>query len=302
MDDEIIFLKEKFYDNLLDTLPSNKKITNKSLFLTFLKMTSNEVMNCLDNADVDSAKIPISTLQSLIGKDLIRGGKDFSHYILTSKGIWEIEKSLEVIDIESLISFIDGYKYAPKSGEKLDKKEKTILLGLISIRAFSEKTPLNRTHLDALDKIVEVLADSKDFLVDMGVFSEYAFTKPSQEHAVEAIFRRTNNLKQRTRGIYCFGGKKHWLNVFDEDSGEVSKEKLGYLFWKIFNGNLSGEEQAKVSDFCDNIINKYKNYVFDSEERESFVFSNVSYKNIIKDSLFEMIEYHSKWEKMDKNE
>ncbi|WP_214084230.1 hypothetical protein [Methanoculleus sp.] len=298
MDDEILFLKETFYDSLLDVLKA-RKLTRNSIILTFLRMRSNDIMDCLDKASIDGLSISPKVTQTLIAKNYIRGGEDFSQYIITARGVWEIEESLGYISSEILIDFIDQYKFEIEKGGNLEDKEKVVILALISLRCFYEKTPLNRNKESAWNEMFEVLKESRNFLVSMNKIKSFEFTKPSNEDPIEAVFRRSNKLKKHTRGIYCFGGKKHWIDVYDEDHEKVLIDKLGYLLWKIFGGETSIEEQDEINAFCDSILNKYKNYVYNAEERQMFVFSNLSYKNVIHDALFEIIENKVKWENMD---
>lgn len=299
MDDEIIFLKETFYDKLFELLRKDRKVNKNSIILSFLRMTSNTIMDYLDKASVNSSDIPPKLTQNLIEKGFIRGGEEFSQYIITAMGVWEIETYLRSINSDILIDEIDRYKFEIKKGGNLNNQDKVITLTLIALRSFYEKTPLNRNNESALEKILEILNESKGFLKSMDRVSDFEFTKPSNEDYVEAIFRRSNDLKKRTRGIYCFGGKKHWIEIYDENTKEISQDKLGYLLWKIFGGDLSIEQQDKITQFCENIQNRYKNYVYNANERQDFVFSTIRYKNIIKDALFEIIENSSKWENMD---
>jgi len=299
MDNEILCLKEVFYDSLLGSLREDRKLNKNSIILTFLRMRSNDIMDYLDKASIENCDIPAKMTQTLIAENYIRGSENFSQYIITAKGVWVIEKYLGYISSEILIDEIDKYKFEIKKGGSLNNQEKVVTLALVALRSFYEKTPLNRNNDYALDKMLDVLRESKNLLVNIGKVEDFEFTKPSKEDPIEAIFRRSNKLKKHTRGIYCFGGKKHWLDVYDSNIAEVSTEKLGYLLWKIFGSEISIEEQGEISVFCDEILNKYKNYVYNADERGEFVFSNISYKNVIKDALFEIIENRTKWENMD---
>jgi hypothetical protein len=298
-DDETLFLKETFYDPLLELIRRDQKFQDKSIILAFLRMTSNKIMDYLDKASIESGNIPPKMTKNLIDKGFIRGGEYFSQYIITAKGVWEIENNLGNISLDILVDEIDKYKFEIKKGGNLTNQDRVITLALIALRSFYEKTPLNRNNKYALGEMSEILKESKEFLIEMGAISNFEFTKPSNEDSVEAIFRRSNELKKRTRGIYCFGGKKHWIDIYNEETEEISFERLSYLLWKIFGGETTIEEQDIINTFCDNILNKYKNYVYNPEERQGFVFSNIRYKNIIRESLFKIIENKTNWEKMD---
>lgn len=300
MADEMLSLKEIFYDKLLEAIREKRKLTKNSIILTFLRTSSNDIMGYLDKAGVEGTEVSRETVQILIAKNYVRGGEDFSRYLITARGVWEIEEHLGYISTKILVNEIDEWKFRVKGiGEKLKPQEKVTALALIALRCFCEETPLNRNNRDALDKLLDVLTESKELLLSMNRTSSFEFTKPSNEHPIEAIFRRTNELKKRTRGIYCFGGKKHWFDIYNSDTEEISTDKLSYLLWKIFGGDLTIDDQNKISTFCDEILNKYKNYVYNVDEREKFVFSNIKYKNVIKDALFEIIINQTKWEGID---
>jgi hypothetical protein len=80
----------------------------------------------------------------------------------------------------------------------------------------------------------------------------------------------------------------------------LSEEKIGYLLWKVFGGNLSFEEQTKIDSFCNNILYTHKNYVYSSEELTNFIFADIWYQNAISNSLFKIAENSALWEELDK--
>lgn len=303
MTDELIILKELFYDKLSDYLKADKKLKDNSVLLSLKKISSNSVLDYLSNSSVPSQEIDPLVLKSLLMKKYVRCGAKFSHYVITAKAIYDIENNIGYLDLDKLIDDIDKeYFNIENIGGQLKDPDKVVILSIISLRAFYEKAPINRNNgEDTLNKVGEILIKSRDFLVKMKRIEYFDFTNPSQEHIVEAIFRRSNDLKKRTRNIYCFTRNKTcWLDVYDELKEYIYTDRLGYLFWKIFGNDITANERREIIKFCNDLLIYYKNYIYNNEELKYFVFSKIKYQNIIEDSLLTIIDNKAKWKEIDK--
>lgn len=303
LEDYLLVLKEQFYDNLYDNILKNdKKFKDDiSIFVRFLQANSNSVLDYLDSAAISSDKIDPIVLQELIDCGYIRLSKDFSKYVMTGNGVWVIENLLEIIDLQMLLNAIDEYKYNVKWGGKLSDKEKVVILSLIALRAFYEKTPLNRKNkADFVSNVYEVIMKSHDFLNNNLNNFNVDLLKEKRENKVDAVFVRLQNLPKKTHGIYKFGNSKSWLDIYSEKDNLINKENLGYLLWKIFGGDLNLEKQDAINNFCSEILLDHKNYVYNPEEIENFIFSDIEHQNAINDSLFLIVEKKTLWEKTDK--
>lgn len=303
-DTSLLVLKEQFYDVLYQNLYNENKLVEGSIFKQLLWSWSNQVLEYLDSASVSSEKIDPLILNELIEKEFVRGGSEFSKYVLTAKGVWEIEATLEKIDSQLLLDYIDKSKYFVKWGGNLSNKEKVVILSLIALRAFCEETPLNRKNgIRSLDNINEVMTKSIIFLKENVNDFNLKLSEDAREGPINSIFARLQELPKKTRGLYKFNKKesKGWLDVYDEEKGKLSEEKLAYLLWKVFGGNLSFEKQNTINKFCNDILYDHKNYVYNSKEIESFIFSGIAYQNIISNSLFMIAENKVIWEEIDKS-
>ena len=299
----LLVLKEQFYDQLYEYLLENVKDFKEggSVFIKFLKVLSNTAMNYLDNATISLDETNPLLLNELIEGGFIRGGKEFSKYVITAKGVWEVENFLGKIDCQRLVNEIDEYKYDVKWGGKLSDIEKVAILTLIVLRAFYKKTPLNRKNGDIfVENTKEIIGTVTKYLTNCNEKFNIDLKHETRENLVDSIFARLDKVPKKTRGLFKSENNKNWLNIYSEEVNVVSEEKLGYLLWKIFGGNLSIEKQNDINNFCNEILLRHKNYIYNSDEIESFIFSDIIYQNVISNSLFLIVEKKSIWEEMDK--
>ncbi|WP_321429046.1 hypothetical protein [uncultured Methanolobus sp.] len=297
----LLVLKEDFYNQLWKNVSNASKMQKSSIYLTFLRGNKNNILQYLDDSAVFSENLDPQVAHELVEKGFIRSGNDFSKYVMTAKGVWEIESLLGKISFEILMDDIDEYKYDIKWGGDLPNKEKVVILSLVALRAFYEKTPLNRKNGEkSIQNIHQVVLETINFLNSSIDDFKYDMPKETRESPVNSIFARLQKLPELTRGIYKFNKESQsWLDIYDEEKETLSEDKLSYLLWKVFGGNLSFEEQNKINAFCNNVLYNHKNYVYNSEELQSFVFADISYQNAISNSLFKIAENSANWEKLD---
>lgn len=300
--DALYILKTEFYDRLRDVISVSQKDKQKSVILTLIQKDKNTLIRCLNEASVDSQLIKSNDiLDILLKKEYIREGYDFSHYILTVRGIWAIDQKLRLINFQILLDHLDK-KMISKNG-KFNDKDKAIILTLIGIRAFSEKTPMIRKSELQVKKTQEIMEIVVDFLKKKGSIGKdvniFASVK-SNEEKVASILRRVTDLPDKSRGIYHYGQKgtySYWLNMYNEDTKKIDEEKLSYLLWNIFGGDLTLDEQDEVNKFCSDILRNYKNYVYEDDIGKNFKFFDAKYTRVISDSLFNIIEFKERWER-----
>lgn len=299
-DTSLLVLKEQFYNPLYQNLKNETKLIEDSIFKQLLWSRSNQILEYLSNASISSSEIDPLVLKELIKEGFVRGGSEFSRYVMTSKGVWEIETLMDKIDLHRLLDYIDESKYIVEWGGDLSDKEKVVILSLIALRAFSEKTPLNRKNgKKSLENINEVINKSSTFLTGNLKNFNLKLSKEAREGPIDSIFARLRDLPKKIRGLYKFESNKSWLDVYSEETSKVAEEKLAYLLWKVFGGNLSFEKQNIINSFCNNILYDHKNYVYNSEEIENFIFSDIAYQNTISNSLFMIAEKKIIWEEID---
>ena len=299
--DALYILKTEFYDRLRDVISESQKDKQKSVILTLIQKDKNTLIRCLNQASVDSQLIKSKDiLDNLLKKEYIREGYEFSHYILTARGIWVIDQKLRLINFQILLDYLDK-KMISKNG-KFNDKDKVIILTLIGIRAFSEKTPMIRKSELQVNKTQEIMEIVVDFLKKKGSIGKdvniFASVK-SNEEKVASILRRVTDLPDKTRGIYHYGQRgtySYWLDIYNEDTKKINGKKLSYLLWNIFGGDLTLDEQDEVNKFCSDILRNYKNYIYEDDIGKNFKFFDAKYTRVTSDALFNIIEFKDLWE------
>ena len=299
MDKNVKHYLNKFYDSLYDNLERNSKIKHNSIILSTLETppAKNKVYTVLSNSSKTSAKIPTDIVDTLLLEGLIQDTDKINTYTITAKGIWVTEKDKGALDDEYLISTI-GKKYFTIETKPINEKEKVILFAMIAARTFSDKSCIDlKKDSSTIDAWKDIVDKACDKLLLLGVISEKTrndlYGKAGNEHVVQGLFRRNTDLQRKVKGIYQVSGtKKYWLNLYDES--DFSQNELSYLFWVIFDGNLSGESRDEIINFCNEISNDKCIFVFDIHKH---IFSNPQYNIIIKDCLIDSIVSKNKWER-----
>ncbi|WP_321417207.1 hypothetical protein [uncultured Methanomethylovorans sp.] len=293
--EEIVVLKEIFYNKLYNKLYADGKIKDNSIILSLFQTTPNAVLDDIVDSSINYNEVERTILNSLSEQRFITGSNKPNQFVISPYGIWEIERQLETINIALVLERLDTKFFSFSTEKPLKHKEKVVLLTLIAIRAFYEKSPLNRKNSHtSQEKINEILLKSKQFLLDMKVVTDFKLMSPSED-PVESVFRRLDELKTKTGNLYQFADRKHWLSIYDEDKKEISHENLSYLLWKIFGSDLSYEQQKTVVEFCDEILRKYKNYVFNDDEFTNHIFSRADFGDTINKALFSIPVFKDTW-------
>lgn len=309
VDEALDALKTVFYDRLqgvvIESMNGSKSSfeKNPSIIISIFKMTKNNRVRILNDA---SLVPPVSrdVLTYLMDHKYVRSTLEFSKYTLTAQGIWEIEKALGYVSVDKLLEYIDSGMESVVG--KLTDKEKVIIFTLLSLRAFSQFAPLIRISDVQKEKSAEVMEACADYLHSLGAISvtrEKIFKGGNisdSEEPGSKLLRRMDKLPGNTRQIYRSGPGKsytYWLDLYDKESDSIKMEKLSYLFWKIFGGCLDFEKQQGVVSFCDDILLRYKNYIYEDEIYDKFIFFDSKYANILSDALFNVIEHQEQWER-----
>jgi len=295
MIDEEKYLK-KFYILLSDNLRREKNLKENSVLLSLLKTQSASRYRLLRKSTLSSVLIPTKVLTSLLAKDLIQCIESIDAYAITAKGVWYYEQKIDLINQETLLSYINDKYFVPKMKSDLRDKEKIILFMMISTRAFSEKSSVDLKKSDIIkDKWTEMLARSYDLLYDLSLLEkvkkEEFLDKTGNIHIVSSIFRHNNQMVQKTRGIYSYNRKQEYYLDLHKDSN-FSQDKLSYLFWKLFKGDISSDSVRRVIEYCNEISRKESIFLFDMPEHK---FSMPEYDVVIKDGLMDSILSRDKW-------
>jgi len=289
----------KFYSLIHDNLKRERRLRNKSVLLSFLRTQSASRYKLLRKSTIGSTLIPSHILTSLLTKGLIQCIEDIDTYAITAKGVWNYEQDIDLIDEESLLSYINDKYFIPKTRSDLDDKEKIILFMMISTRTFSEKSLVDLKRSDVVkNKWKEMLEKSYDVLCDLDFIAKLKkgkfLDKRGNVHVVSSIFRHNNQMVQKTRGIYSYSRKQEYYLDLCRNS-IFAQDKLSYLFWKIFKGDISSSSANDIINYCNEVSRKESIYLFDMPEH---IFSMPTYDTIIKDGLVDSMVSKNKWAKI----
>jgi hypothetical protein len=302
-DNEKTCLKN-FYNLLRDNMRREKSLKGSSVIISFLETRSASRFKLLNNSTIPSSLVPNDILTTLLSKGYVQALGNINTYAITARGVWHWEQDMGLINEESLLSYINEKFFAGKPlgsniKSDLDDKEKTILLAMISARAFSEKSSADLKRSEIVkDKWQEILEKSYNMLSSQSMITrlkkEDFFDKTGNEHIASSIFRHNNQMVQKTLGIYAYKGNyQYYLNLYENST--FSTEKLSYLFWKIFKGDIDVDSVNLITEYCNGISSRESIYLFDMKEH---IFSMPTYDSLLKDSLLDSIASKTRWTKI----
>jgi len=289
----------KFYSLLRDNLKRERSLRENSVLLSFLRIQSASRYRLLRKSTINSALIPSHTLTSLLTKGFVQCMESIDTYAITAQGVWHYEQDTDLINEEGLLSYINDKYFIPELKSGLNDKEKVILFMMIAARTFSERSSVNLKRNDVVkNKWKEMLEKSYDVLLDLGSIAklkkEKFLSQRGNVHIVSNIFRHNNQMVQKTRGIYSYSRKQeYYLDLYKNST--FSPEKLSYLFWKVFKGDISSDSASDIIDCCNEISRRESIYLFDMPEH---IFSMPAYDVTIKDALMDSIISKDKWAKI----
>jgi hypothetical protein len=293
---------KRFYNVLRDNLRREKNLKGNSILTSFLETRSASRYKVLGASTLLSTSVPEDVLLSFLSQNYIQKIGGIDNYAITAKGVWHYELVLGLMNEDTLLTFINKKYFASNTSTSLDKKdlddrEKVILYTLIAARAFSQKSCADlKTKETVKDKWLELLERSYDCLVSLKVITKLSksdfLSKTGNEHVASSIFRHNGHMLQKTSGIYSYTGKyQYFLEIYNDLV--FSKEKLSYLFWKLFNGDISIYSIDLITDYCNKVSSNDSIYLFDMKEH---IFSLPTYDSILKDCLLSSVVSKTKWE------
>jgi hypothetical protein len=291
----------KFYDSYRYRLESSGKLKSGSMLIACLKMKKNDRFRPLRDSAIDGHKIPQSLLSQLKDQGLVRGGGEVSKFVITGRGIWEVEVSKGLIDEAKLIEFVDSNYFEElfEDAKPLSDKEKVILLSMISARAFSEDSSVdmkrdsevNAAWLELFKLCASKLREMRSIDTPDGeLFPE----ELKYEDAASHFIRHTDQLPRKTRGIYSASKKrenKYFLDVSKE--GEIDQDRLSYLVWLVVGNQLKPEGIEEFNEFCASVAYDHSVRLF---EHEKHIFASPRFDEVLRNTIIESIVSKEKWE------
>lgn len=289
---------EKFYSLMYENMIIDKKLKGKSIITSFLKTRGASRFKLLRKSTLSSNMIPSFILNSLLEKGYVQSIDDIETYVITAFGVWYLENNYENINEQKLLEYINNEYFTINIKRELDDKEKVILYSLLSARTFSEESPVDlKKDMPVKNKWKILMENCYDKLRDLKVIKinkNKIFKTTGNIHIVSSLFRHNNDMSQKTKGIYSYNRKQeYFLNLYK--NGYFSDDKLSYLFWKIFEGNIMPDKLNEIIDFCNDVAKRDSIYLFDVTKHK---FSMPEFDLKIKDSLFNSIINKNIWGKI----
>jgi hypothetical protein len=277
---------EHFYNKLSKKILSKRvKLIKGSIFLTLIKMTKTRVSELLSESALPDSAFRQSDLKSLILQEYIYESEDIDkkhQYIITALGLWTIEARMKKLEISQLINFFQETKFGSEVSEKpLTDMEKIILTSLIALRNFSPKVPMDLNDKIKREYWIEIFDRSAKYLKYNKLISKEKWgpTNTGNEHSINYVMRRANDLPQKTKHLYRIeGNNTYYLDLLD--TAEKSKGKLEFLFSIIFDQVESREELRDILSFLSQLA-----YDRGKNVRESFEYIDQEWDSIIRDAL-----------------
>ena len=298
MNENTLHFLNKFYNFLYDTIERNKKLEKNSVLISLLKIkTLTPRQQILRESSKSPSDIPLEALKTLLSEKLIQSSDEIDKYTITAKGIWTVEKEKEILNEESLMSFIDSeYFVIGEKTKPITDREKVILFGMIAARTFSNDSLIDLKQDNSQDTWMQIFDLSYEKLKALKIIKEAKeelLGNSKTEHNVVNLIRHNIYLTRKIKGLYHTTKKmQYYLDISDGD--QISSQKLSYLFWQIFQGNLAKDSIDDVMTFCKK-ISSMGIYVFNMN---THIFSMPKYDLVLEDCIKDSIISKRKWEKM----
>lgn len=288
MDQDFSILK-KLYSKLKDVgIRAQQWKIKDSIYLALMSTGSKtRRMRILIDSAVHQTTLTLSDLDQFMRLNYIQYIDEDKNLVLTSRGIWEIEKYLNIIDENKLINFINGkYFDCFKSvNQSLQEKEKVLLFVALSVRTFSETSSVDLTKSerintywkDAVDKSYNFLYENK-IIINKDVLEDLFSGKKGKTTLYPVIhcFRYSADIPKKTNGIYVAKQSKYYLNIYQNDGIEINK--LVFLFSLIFKEIINGELIDKIYKHCCTMSYEKSVEVFSLDEHP---FATSTYDDLI---------------------
>ncbi len=266
----------------------NKGKSNRNLWIDLLKMTTSKRKEFFKKIIIDPNELNLlrDKLEYLKNKNILYMANEIDmNYLITLKGIIISEYNIGEIP-NTFDDFLNDLNreyflnlFDEKSKEPLELKEKSIIIFLLGLMAFTENYSLKSSKfIDQDSEILEIFKNSineiANFIVnlkgyeDEGKYLNTLFKSESEGNVVHTFLRRLDNIQVRTDSIYKKERDKHYLDILDQNS--VNEKKLSYILNKVFDKRkLTSDERIYLIDLLEKIegeriylIDNYPNFNF----------------------------------------
>lgn len=253
------------YQNLKNDLIIKRKIKNSaSVLCELITMSSGDRLNFLCNSYIDVTQ-PSDFLKykSLEQKGVMRQihQKNKIKMVFTAKGLMEIESELDLLDDARFLGFIQQkYFDLDVSTKKLNAKEKTVLLSLITMHCFGEDNAMDLATSEKQTIWYELISEIIfPYLQKEGMVAASEKLLPSStgnETPATYLMRRQNNLSKKTSCIFNNPGNS--IYYLDLNNPSETQNLIAYLFKLILPTRVSYEALQDLKKFTTKI---YRDFV-----------------------------------------
>lgn len=275
-----------FYNKLSSKMLNERiKIFKGSIFLTLIKMTKTRVSEILSESALPGSAFVSTDIKELIQKEFILESEDINkqqQYIITAFGLWVIEYHMKKIDVSHLIQYFQETKFGSGVSQKpLSDLEKIIITSMVALRNFSLDAPMDINDEVKREFWIEIFDKSAKYLKNKKFISKenWKSTKSGNEHQINYVMRRANDLPQKTKFIYkSLGNSSYYLDL--ASSNEKAKGELEFLFSILFGQLKTKTEYEEIQSFLNQLAYDYGKYV-----KDSFKFIDQEWDSIIEEAL-----------------
>lgn len=176
-------------------------------------------------------------------------------YVLTSKGVWEVESRYYGLTLETLLeAFNEKYDCGC---DKLSDRNKVILFATIASHAFSSTSSIkNSSEYESI--FMELMEESYNFLSSIERISiPYekfsGGTKATTKRPSSKIMSTVNELPGSTYSLYVSKNSTYYVSIYN--NGKLDTEALKSLLSVVF-GVVNVDEIAVIAETCRNISSK----------------------------------------------
>jgi hypothetical protein len=286
-----------FYNLLISNIKKKKiPIKKNSVFITLIEATQSNVLQLIYSSTIPGHTLSSESIAHLLEQKLIKKSDDNRQYVITARGIWNIEKGNNIINETMLLDYFENKKFSISSEkiEDLEYREKVIIFSMIATRAFSKKSWLDVQSQHGLqDYWKEIFDLTCQKLVDLQVITEKNKTelyyRSVHDPPAVSLLRRVPGIQPRTKFVYQHDTSLHyWLEMPESDDEFASK--LAWLFSRIFNEKLTFETLDPIFEFCLEISHEKSIFVFDLSQHK---FSSPKYDDLVKEAIIKGIKEYS---------
>jgi hypothetical protein len=288
LDQSTILILNVLYEKLVQSMTlANKRLLDNSIFLTLLKLTSNDTYKIIRNASFKFEKAfykEITNLESLKYVSKPDDKEKLDELVITAHGIWYIESTKGIIELNDVLNYIQDTKLEfPKAKLALVDSEKVIIYSLLAIRTFSDVATMDLNSPDLCNKwqdiieniIIPHLRESKIIKLESVIDK-----KTGTEDPISYLMRHANNLPQKTNNLFVPTKKnKYYLSLNTNHKGKGINQ-VSFLLNKIIPKIDSIQMSSNLLKFLCDVAHNQSLYV-----TPTFEFITNSWDQILKESL-----------------